>query len=250
MIGAARRAAGLLRSLVVYWRPGRQKALRRLYAPFVIPGELVFDVGAHLGDRTAAFVALGAKVVAVEPHPDLLPWLRRIVGRRPSVTVIPEAAGAEVGSARLALSDATPTLSTLAGEWRERIVRRNPTFRGARWDREVEVSVTTLDALIDRYGEPSFCKIDVEGHEAAVLDGLSRPLEALSFEFVAGGLEVASECIRRLGTLGEYDFNAIPGEGRDYVRREWMNDQEMLTWLDEGAGGASSGDVYARRKSI
>lgn len=249
MIGAARRATGLLRSLVVYWRPGRQKALRRLYAPFVIPGELVFDIGAHLGDRTAAFAALGANVVAVEPHPDLLPWLRRIAGRRPSVTVIPEAAGAETGTARLALSDATPTLSTLAEGWRERIVGRNPTFRDVRWEREVEVPVTTLDALIDRYGEPSFCKIDVEGHEAAVLDGLSRPLEALSFEFVAGGLAVATECVRKLETLGDYEFNAIAGEERDYVRRDWMSDQEILTWLDEGAGGASSGDVYARRRA-
>lgn len=249
MIGAARRATGILRSLIVYWRPGRQRALRRLYAPFVVPGELVFDVGAHLGDRTAAFAALGARVVAVEPHPDLLPWLRWIVGRRASVTVIGEAAGSEVGSARLALSDATPTLSTLTEGWRERIVRRNPTFRGARWEREVEVPVTTLDALIDRYGEPSFCKVDVEGHEAAVLDGLSRPLEALSIEFVAGGLGVASECVRKLEALGDYEFNAILGEGREYVRRAWMSDDEILTWLDGGADGASSGDVYARRRT-
>lgn len=249
MIVAARRAVGILRSLVVYWRPGRQRALRRLYAPFVVPGDLVFDVGAHLGDRTAAFAALGATVVAVEPHPDLLPWLRRLVGRRASVTVIGEAAGSEVGSARLALSDATPTLSTLAEGWRERIVRRNPTFRGTRWEREVEVPVTTLDALIDRYGEPTFCKVDVEGHEAAVLTGLSRPLEALSFEFVAGGLVVASECVQRLAALGDYEFNAILGEGRDYVRRAWMSDGEILAWLGGGADGASSGDVYARRRT-
>lgn len=243
-----RRVVGILRSLVIYWRPGRQKALRRLYAPFIAAGELVFDVGAHVGDRTAAFADLGARVVALEPNPALVPWLRRLVGRRPGVTVVEHAVGAEAGRARLALSEATPTLSTVASEWRERIVRDNPTFRRARWDREVEVEVTTLDDLIETYGEPSFCKIDVEGHEAAVLEGLSRPLAAVSFEFVAGTTDVAVACVRGLESLGAYDFNVVVGEGRDFVRGEWMDADEVVGWLVAGAGGASSGDVYARRR--
>src|SRR5690606_17457557 len=57
---------GITRSLIVYWRPGRQRGLRDLYRPFVAPGGLVFDVGAHIGDRTAAFASLGARVVALE----------------------------------------------------------------------------------------------------------------------------------------------------------------------------------------
>lgn len=242
-----RRTAGIVRSLVIYWRPGRQEALRHLYAPFVVPDELVFDVGAHVGDRTAAFADLGARVVALEPNPSLLPWLRRFAGRRPGVTIVEEAVGAEAGHARLALSEATPTLSTLAADWRERIVRHNPTFRDARWDREVSVKVTTLDDLIARFGEPSFCKIDVEGHEAAVLEGLSRPLEAVSVEFVAGTLDVAVACVGRLATLGAYDFNVVVGEGRDFAHHEWMDADAVIGWLEAGAGGASSGDVYARR---
>lgn len=249
MIGFLRRQLGLLRSLVVYWRPGRQRALRRMYAPFVVPGELVFDVGAHLGDRTAAFSALGARVVSLEPHPDLVPWLTRMVGRRPDVTVRAEAVGRERGSARLAVSDATPTLSTLADGWRERIVTENPTFRGARWNRSVEVPVTTLDALIDRYGEPAFCKVDVEGHEAEVLAGLSRPLRALSVEFVRGGLDVAVACVRRLDTLDTYEFNAIRGEDRSYALASWTDAAGAIAWLEAGAAGASSGDLYARRTS-
>lgn len=241
-----RRALGLLRSLIIYWRPGRQRALRRLYASFVTPGDLVFDVGAHLGDRTAAFAALGASVVAVEPQPALLPWLRRLVGWREGVTIVGEAVGRRVGSARLAVSDATPTVSTLAHGWSERIAARNPTFRDVRWDRSVEVPVTTLDDLIDRFGEPGFCKIDVEGHEAEVLDGLSRPLGALSVEFVAGSLDVAVACVRRLEALDDYRFNAILGEGRRYEFSQWIPAPRLVTWLEGGASGASSGDLYAR----
>lgn len=241
-----RRTLGLLRSLAIYWRPGRQRALRRLYAPFVARGDLVFDVGAHLGDRTAAFAALGATVIALEPQPALLPWLRRLVGRWEGVTILAEAVGSEAGWAPLAVSDATPTVSTLANGWRERIGSRNPTFRDVRWNRSVKVPVTTLDDLIERFGQPSFCKIDVEGHEAEALAGLSRPLDALSVEFVAGSLEVAVACVRRLERLGDYRYNAILGEGRRYEFSRWIEAPEAVAWLGEGASGASSGDLYAR----
>lgn len=249
LLDRLRGGLGLLRSLVVYWRPGRQRGLRALYAPFVKPGDVVFDVGAHVGDRTAAFSALGARVVALEPQTGPARWLERLVGRRPGVEIRRCAVGAEEGRARLAVSSAHPTVSTLAHRWRERIPRANPTFSGVRWERSVEVPVTTLDALIGEYGVPAFCKVDVEGFEARVLAGLSTPVPALSVEFVAGGLEVTRACIRRLEALGDYRYNVIPGEGRRFLRSDWAPPGEMLAWLDAGAGGASSGDLYARLES-
>ena len=237
---------GLFRSLVVYWRPGRQRALKRLYRPLVGTGDLVFDVGAHLGDRTAAFAALGARVVALEPQPAVRRWLERIVGLSERVTVSGEAVGRTVGTARLAVSKRTPTLSTLADDWRAKMPEANPTFRNVRWEETVEVPVTTLDALIERYGVPRFCKIDVEGYEAEVLAGLSEPVPGLSVEFVSGGLEVAVACVRRLEALGSYEFNAIRGERRTFLFDGWQTGESMARWLRDGAGGASSGDVYAR----
>jgi hypothetical protein len=115
-----------------------------------------------------------------------------------------------------------------------------------RWQETDEVPVTTLDALIAAYGVPRFCKIDVEGFEAEVLAGLSRPVAALSVEFVAGAVQVAVACVRRLGALGRYEFNAIPGEEREFVSERWLTADQICAWLTAGAGGASSGDVYAR----
>lgn len=42
---------------------------RKLYRQFINRGELVFDVGAHMGKKTAAFLSLGARVISVYPNP-------------------------------------------------------------------------------------------------------------------------------------------------------------------------------------
>lgn len=237
---------GLVRSLIIYWRPGRQRGLRRLYRPFVGEGDLAFDVGAHLGDRTAAFRKLGARVVALEPQPAVRRWLVLLVGRSRDVSVRAEAVGRAVGTARLALSHRTPTMSSLAEDWPNALAERNPVFGGVRWDDSITVPVTTLDALIEQYGLPRFCKIDVEGYEAEVLAGLSHRIPALSVEFVVGALDVAEACVRRLEALGAYEFNVVEGEERNFVSKRWLTADEMVAWLRDGAGSRSSGDVYAR----
>jgi FkbM family methyltransferase len=238
---------GILRSFLTYWRPGRQAALRRLYEPLVGAEDLVFDVGAHLGDRSIAFATLGARVVAFEPQPSIARWLRRLVRRHPRVEVRPEAVGRKAGTARLAVSRRFPTVSTLSARWQERVAEGNPGFRGVHWDRSVEVEVVTLDQMIEVYGMPSFCKIDVEGHEPEVLAGLSHPLPALSLEFVSGDLSAAIRCVQQLRFMATYEFNVVLGEERAFRWKNWQAPEAVVVWLGEGADGASSGDVYARR---
>ena len=58
------RLLGLGRSLAIYHGiPGRQRRLRQFYATFVSPGDLVFDIGAHVGNRTRAFAALASAAI-------------------------------------------------------------------------------------------------------------------------------------------------------------------------------------------
>ncbi len=240
-----RAAVGLARSMWIYRRPGRQRGLRALYRPFVPAGGLVFDIGAHLGDRTRAFRGLNARVVALEPQPTMMRWLQRFHGRDDQVVLLEQAAGSRAGRARLALSETHPAVASVSEGWRARVSGGNDGFAAVRWDQSIEVPVTTLDALVAEHGRPDFCKIDVEGHEAEVLAGLTAPLPALSVEFVSGALDHAQACLDRLAALGCYRYNAVAGEQRRLLWPQWQGPGAVADWLAAGAGGLASGDLYA-----
>src|SRR5882672_10599822 len=105
MFEALRTARGVFRSLRIYYGGRHNRAdMDALYVRFVQPGDLVFDVGAHVGDRIAAFRRLGARVVACEPNPPLVKTLRLIYGRDASVTVEPVAVGAAPGEIEMKIN--------------------------------------------------------------------------------------------------------------------------------------------------
>src|SRR5512146_2306343 len=99
MLRSIRAARATLRSFRIYDGDRRRAvAMDRHYGHFVRPGDLVFDVGAHVGDRVASFRRLGARVVAVEPQPALLRTLRLFYGRDPMIAIEGSAVGRQPGS--------------------------------------------------------------------------------------------------------------------------------------------------------
>lgn len=234
---------GFLRSLLIYLgRPGRAAAERRLYAQFLSAGDLAFDIGAHVGNRSRSLEALGARVVAVEPQPRFAAWLEWLFRGRPQVTVHRCALSGRAGQARLAVSRRHPTLATLDPNWRSQVATL-PGFAHVRWESDLEVPVETLDRLIARYGKPAFCKIDVEGHEAEVLSGLSTPLPALSFEYTPGVPAPALDCVARLEALGSYRYAVSTGESLKLGA--WCDASELRDWLRARRASERSGDIYA-----
>src|SRR5947208_7639574 len=89
---------GVFRSLGIYYGNRSQRAaMDRLYGQFVHAGDLVFDVGAHVGDRVGSFRRLGARVVAVEPQPQLVRMLKLLYARDRDVIIEPVAIDREGG---------------------------------------------------------------------------------------------------------------------------------------------------------
>jgi FkbM family methyltransferase len=220
-----RSGLGMLRSLRIYYRRERRPGLDRMHARFAGRGDLAFDIGSHVGDRIASFRRLGLRVVAVEPQPALARLLRLLYGRDREVTVVQAAVGAEPGETTLHLNLDNPTVTTLSADFM-RAADGAPGWLGQRWERRVSVPVTTLDALIARFGEPRFIKIDVEGYEDQVLRGLRRHAirPGLSFEFTTIQRPVAHAALDECERLGARRFNAALGESQRLLQHaQWID---------------------------
>jgi FkbM family methyltransferase len=190
-----------------------------LYARYLKPGDLVFDIGANVGLRTAVFLEMGLRVVAVEPQPWCLAQIDELAVR------IEAAAGAVAGMQTMICSRTQDYLSTLNHAMRELQPASDD------YPDRLAVAVVTLDSLIAEYGVPAFTKIDVEGYEDQVLQGLSSPLRALSFEVHPFDPGKTDACLARLAALGDYALS--------YSDRESF---EMEAWPAEVG---MFGDIYA-----
>jgi len=240
---------GLLRSVLMYHGiPFRRRHLTRFYAQFIRPDDLCFDIGAHVGSRLRAWLPLGARIVAVEPQPSCAALLRRWFGGDSRVALVERAVGARPGTAELLVSPRTPTVTTLSQDWIA-AVGGDRAFAGVRWEERRPVTVTTLDELIARHGGPAFCKIDVEGYELEVLRGLSRPIPALSFEYLSICPGRARACVARLAELGRYEFNWSAGESHRLRSDGWLDADGMLARIEMLGSAGGSGDIYARLRA-
>ncbi|SDX47986.1 FkbM family methyltransferase [Thiocapsa roseopersicina] len=241
-----RAALGVARSLKIYYLHGRRSRMDAFYRAFLAPQDLAFDIGSHVGDRIGCFRRIGARVLAVEPQPVLVRTLRWLYGRDPAVRIEATAVGRASGRADLRLNRANPTVSTLSTGFIS-AAREAPGWEGQHWDGAVEVACTRLDDLIERHGMPRFIKIDVEGYEAEVLGGLTRPVDALSFEFTTIQKDVARSALAECSRLGYVRFNAVLGESYVFVHDVWVDAAAIGRWLEALPHTANSGDIYARR---
>jgi hypothetical protein len=107
-------------------------------------------------------------------------------------------------------------------KWNEKIVFTNKT----------PVSTITLDLLIEKYGLPVFIKIDVEGFEEKVLQGLSRKIPFLSFEaLLPDGLAAINNCLAHIRKLDPSALFNI-AEYEQLLFENFVSAKNLEEWLD------------------
>jgi FkbM family methyltransferase len=226
-------------------RAGSQR-LKRLYSRDAGPGDLVFDVGANVGDHVSLFRSLGYRVVAVEPQPALGKRLQERFADDPDVTVVAGAASSRSGIGTITLNE-NHVFSSMSASYRASTDGSGRFGESSVWTDVVEVPTVTLDELIAEYGHPTLCKIDVEGFEREVLEGLSAPVRAVVIEYTQEIVHIAVDCVHRLAQLGSTEF-ALCLPDRTRVPRVWRSKGDIVAEL-LSLPSLAYGDLYARAPS-
>jgi len=135
----------------------------------VRPGDTVWDIGANVGLYTQEFLACvgpSGQVVAFEPVPACFMQLQARFADHPQVRLKNVAIGETDGRGVMSLN-VDPLAAT------HRVVGQ-PSADGE----TLQVQICSSRSIVDDEPEifPNVVKIDVEGHEGAVLDGMSNIL--------------------------------------------------------------------------
>lgn len=222
----------------------RNKAQKEFYAKVIKPEDLVFDVGANIGQRSEIFAQLAQKVIAIEPQPNCVRHLKSRFRFNRRVVIQQVALGDKPGEATMWQSS-SPGISSMSRRFIDTM--GSSVFRDEKWNKEIKVTTKTLDDLINTFGVPAFMKIDVEGYELKVLQGLTAPVPFISFEHTPEMIDEARNCAERLQQISpDYRYNYCLGENLDFVLDQHVDFETFInSTLTEICRHNTFGDVYA-----
>ena len=218
----------------------RQKTTK-FYSQFMSSGDIVYDVGANVGNKTAVFLALEARVIALEPQPNCVAKLSKRFGDK--ATIIQTALSDRDGTASLNLTSAS-ILASMNQNWIDAVKAER--FKKFNWHKVIKVPTTSIDKLVIMHGTPKFIKIDVAGYELNVLKGLHHRIKTVSFKFIPES-NIALSCIERMVYLSpEYRFNYSLLENNELTLDKWVEPTQIISILESYKTSKIFGDIYAK----
>lgn len=219
---------------------------------FKFGNSLCFDVGANIGNRTNMFLNIGYnKVLSIEPQKECLSILHSRFDRNNKVIIINKGLSNEIGFSKIYISNAH-AISSMDIEFITEV--KKDRFKNYNWNDSYYIQTTTLDNLILEHGLPDFIKIDVEGFELNVLNGLSKPVKYISFEYTPELHEKSMMCIDSLESIcKKYVYNFSLGESLEFSFSNWIDKNALDNWLKENIKNKKDqnnnllfGDIYSK----
>ncbi len=204
------------------------------YKSFLSSCDLIFDIGAYDGHKTAAFLHIARKVVCVEPDKENFKVLGiRFRHKKSRVYLENKAVSNVTGTSFMHIHHPASAFNTLSDNWKEILENDNV----EKWNEKISftervpVETVTLDQLIEKYGQPDFIKIDVEGLEEKVLLGLSSKVSCLTFEaMLPDGHEAIHNCLARIEQLDK-DATFNVAEYEQLLFEKFVSLGELRDWL-------------------
>jgi FkbM family methyltransferase len=210
--------------------------LRRVVLPLLRPDDLFVDAGANFGFWALQAARRGCRVIAVEPIPSTRALLAANAARN--------GLAGRVEIAAVALSDVPGTLKLTVPGGESGQASAYPD-EGAALER-FTVAATTLDQLLGQQ-RARMLKIDVEGHELAVLHGAERVLASGQVEYVL--IELAGAVLSRSGASSLALVELLGAHGYSFVTFVRANEGLFprrsygRTSLEDLRAGARAGDA-------
>lgn len=190
---------------------------------------LLFDIGANSGDVVAIGLDRGYKIIALEPAPRIFKTLvTRFIYNE---NVIPlKFAVSDSNDSNVEFYEAEEDgLSTLNIDW---LTKDELPYNGKPY-RPIKAVTITLDRLAEIYGEPDLIKIDVEGAEWNVFNGMTKYHGMLTFEWTNATIGEHQSQIDYLKSLGYTKMAPQFIEHHLQEPEEWfdINSQRLDDWV-------------------
>ena len=203
--------------------------------------DIIFDIGAHSGEKSKNLLKICSKLILVEPQPECVKILKKKFSDVSKVVILPCGISSKKEKLKLKINTSNPLISTFSDHWDK------GRFSDSKWDKVINVDTTTLDQLINDYGHPKYIKIDVEGFELEVLKGLTKKTGILSFEFTSEFFKDAIKCLDYLSLLGYQKFNYSEGERKKF-NFDWTSKDKILEEIENKIkiNDLLWGDIYAQ----
>jgi FkbM family methyltransferase len=173
--------------------------------------KLVFDIGYNHGEFSRAALEKHEKCNIIALEANELLYLNQ-VGTIPEVTLINSLVSNEDGTEKEFYINYQDGISTASKDFTENsrfAAGSKYVYNTGGWDTAVQVNTVTLDSIISKYGVPDLIKVDVEGYERTVLDGLSKKVPLLCFEFHEEFTLDGIACLDHLDSIGFSEFGLI-----------------------------------------
>jgi FkbM family methyltransferase len=197
-----------------YWFHGKKREIETMsqFAALIGHGDTVFEVGGHIGYISmylAKLVGDSGFVHVFEPGPNNLPYIRRNSRNQPNIFIEPVGVGSSSGTLPFYIEGLSGQNNSFVRDFAG--LRANEESAHVEAQRAVvEVPIVTLDNFASGRGfRPDFVKVDVEGFEYEVLQGMTGLLQSRAPRLMVEVQAHQSDIFQLLSGLGYLAFDPL-----------------------------------------